>query len=106
MKLILKAAAISGIALLATGCSLAPTPAGNGLLYTNVQYQGMANNDATAQKTGSACATNILGLFATGDASIEAAKKAGGITKVATVDAEVTSVMLFFSKYCTVVSGN
>lgn len=107
MKLITKLAVVAGLAAMSTGCALAPTPAGAGLLYTDVKYQGMADDSNTdASKEGRACATNILGLIAQGDATIDSAKTAGGIKKVATVDSEVNSILGLFSTYCTVVRGS
>ena len=47
-----------------------------------------------------------LGIIATGDASIDAAKKAGGITNVASVDHDSTSILGLFATFCTVVKGN
>ena len=55
-------------------------------------------------KTGKACAKNILGIFATGDMSIEAAKKAGNITTITSVTKEISN-MIIMSDVCTVVKG-
>jgi TRL (tRNA-associated locus)-like protein len=57
-------------------------------------------------KTGEACATSILGLIATGDASISAAMNNGGITDVSTVDYRLDNVLGIYATYCTVVKGN
>jgi hypothetical protein len=60
----------------------------------------------TGDRTGEACATGILGLVAWGDASIQAAKKAAGITEAHSVEFRPTAV--FFGAYyqaCTVVNG-
>ncbi len=58
-----------------------------------------------ATKTGRACMTSILGLVATGDASIEAAKAAGGITTVTNINYEVNNILGIYGQYCLVVSG-
>lgn len=87
------------------GCATAAAPT-MGWLYTKVQgpvATGTSNNTA---KTGQACATNILGIIATGDASIDAAKKAGSITNVASVDHDSTSILGLYATFCTVVKGN
>ncbi|ACC97817.1 hypothetical protein Emin_0255 [Elusimicrobium minutum Pei191] len=60
---------------------------------------------STGTKTGKACAKNFLGIYATGDMSVEAAKKAGNIRTVATVDREVKH-MVIIGEVCTVVTGN
>ncbi|TGN17718.1 hypothetical protein EHS15_16345 [Leptospira idonii] len=44
-------------------------------------------------KTGRACTNSILGLIRSGDMSIAAAAKQGGITKVQSVDAEINSLL-------------
>jgi hypothetical protein len=56
-------------------------------------------------KQGQACARSYLGLIATGDASIEAAKRAGGITEVSVVDHHTTNVLGIVGDFCTVVKG-
>ena len=94
---------VSGLAmLLASGCATAlfpggPTPAGS--LVTNVTSpaQSLAvamDTSAKCTKTGESSAMAILGLFAGGDASIEAAMRNGGITKVHHVDHTVSSFLL------------
>lgn len=56
-------------------------------------------------KRGEACAQNYLGLVAVGDASIDAAKKAGGITRVASVEQSASRVLGYYAKFCTIVKG-
>ena len=46
-----------------------------------------------------------VGLIATGDASIDAAKKHGSITKVSSVDHSSTRILGYYAKFCTVVTG-
>ena len=60
---------------------------------------------ASGSKKGQACATSYMGVFAIGDASVEAAAANGGITRVKSVEAVVNS-RIVFGKYCTVVRGN
>lgn len=104
MKKIIAAAAISASVFM-TGCAGVATPA-NGALFSDVQWDSaIANNGVAADKTGEACVKSILGMVATGDASLEAAKKAGGITEVATVAHTSSNILGFVAEYCTVVSG-
>lgn len=57
-------------------------------------------------KEGRACSTGVLGVAAWGDSSIDAAKKAGGITSVHSVEYEATAVLGFvYVDVCTVVHG-
>lgn len=58
-----------------------------------------------ATKRGEACIQNILGLIATGDASIDAAKQDGGITTVTSIDQSSTRVLGYYAKFCTIVKG-
>ncbi|MFT6106940.1 MAG: hypothetical protein ACJA0S_001039 [Rickettsiales bacterium] len=67
------------------------------------------NNEVKVTKKGESCVTNILGIVATGDSSIEAAKKDGNINNVAYVDRTYSGFWFylpFFQKGCTVVNGN
>jgi hypothetical protein len=94
-----------GLVASAAGCAWAPTPAGTGSIFTQVKYPVEATGANTASKTGKAQATNILGWVVTGDASIEAAAKAGGITKIHSIDADVFSVLGIFATYTVTVKG-
>jgi len=59
-----------------------------------------------SDKMGESCATGILGAVAWGDASLDAAKKAGGISEVHTVEFKPTVVALgVYYQACTVVHG-
>jgi hypothetical protein len=89
-----------------TGCAIAGGGNGfaSGFIYSGYKTSGQVGN-AQAGKVGEACASSILGWIATGDASIEEAKKAGGITQIAHVDHEQFSVIGVYATTCTVVHG-
>ncbi len=91
-------------ALALNGCAVVSSPVGNAL-FTDVSAPVAATDVTDANKTGKSCAYNVLGLVATGDASIEAAKRAGGVKSVSSVDGYGTSVLFLYSRYCTVVKG-
>lgn len=94
---------LSALAMFAMGCAAAHSPV-TGFLYTDVK--GPINAQAgSGTKTGEACVTSILGWVATGDASINAAKKAGGISDVTAVDHSSTSILGLYAKFCTQVTG-
>jgi hypothetical protein len=100
--------AVSGAAiLLLSGCADWPRAGHNGLFYTNVTTPvAVLDQEAPAVRTGEACSTGILGLFASGNSSINAAKTKVGITKISTVEERFTHYLLgAYSKYCTIVSG-
>jgi len=91
------------LALLVAGCQPVAAPA-IGILYLNVKGP-IAATDLTGTREGRACAQSIMGLVATGDASIEAAKRAGGIEQVAWIDHESTSTLGIIGEFCTIVHG-
>jgi DUF4097 and DUF4098 domain-containing protein YvlB len=97
-------AAVAAIATL-SGCASVSSPVGNGLLFTSIQGPVAVTTASAASKKGSACASNILGLFATGDASLKAAKANGNITTVTSVDHSSKSILSLFGTYCTIVTG-
>jgi len=66
---------------------------------------GVADNSVEVEKRGEACATNILGIVASGDSSIETAKRNAGIKKVAFADTSYLNVLGLYQKGCTVVKG-
>jgi len=60
----------------------------------------------TGDKWGQACATGIMGAVAWGDASLDAAKKAGAISEVHSVEFKPTVVAFgIYYQACTVVHG-
>ena len=102
MKLLLASLTAICVCVLSSGCVSnmfpgGPTPAG--AIVTNVRSPAQNLTVATdASVIGNKCGTSsagaILGLFAFGDASIDAAMKDAGIKKVHHVDHEVNLVLL------------
>ena len=99
------------LCLTLSGCGIAgagqvPVP---GLLYS--EYKAPAydltteTSAAAAAKMGRATCKSILGLVALGDCSLEAAKKAGGISRVAAVDYEYENIIGVYATYTLRVSG-
>jgi hypothetical protein len=86
------------------GCASVATPL-PAWIYTGVKGPIDADGSFEPTKTGEACAVSILGLVATGDASIAAAKSAGGIKEVSTVDYKSTSVLGIYASFCAIVKG-
>jgi hypothetical protein len=106
MKTLLKLSALAGALLMVSGCAMATGGNGSvtGFLYSGYKMGGSVG-PAQGTKTGEACASSILGFIGTGDASVSAAKQAGGITQVAHVDHDVFSILGLYAKSCTVVVG-
>ena len=88
-----------------TGCLIVDSPM-KGWLFTEAKYGDTATDHATATKEGKACGQSILGAVATGDASVAAAKAAGGITTVASVDHTAKNILGIIGEWCTVVKGS
>tara|TARA_R110000868_G_scaffold392875_1_gene663700 strand:- start:14072 stop:14380 length:309 start_codon:yes stop_codon:yes gene_type:complete len=102
MKKLLGLGALASMMLL-TGCA---TYQPAGAIFNNATMGVAANNNVKVTKTGKACATSVLALVATGDASVKAAMKEGNITNIATVDTESHNILGIYGKYCTIVRGN
>lgn len=96
--------ALSSIVLLG-GCASGMSPVSVGLI-TDVKGPVTATEHSGASKTGSACASTIIGLINSGDASIAAAKADGGIRTVSTVDYHTKGFYPFFGETCVIVKGD
>jgi hypothetical protein len=88
----------------AVGCASAQSPV-NGALYTDVKSGSGATEAYGGSARGESCAASYLGIVALGDATIDSAKKSGGIAQVTAVDHTAMSILGFYAKYCTVVYG-
>ena len=90
-------------ATLMTGCAMQPTHA---LIYSNATSPYIATSADSSNKVGeSEECTNVLGLIATGDCSINSAAKNGNITTVSTVDWKGTNILGIYSTGKTIVTG-
>lgn len=94
---------IAAVALL-SGCA---TTVPQGSLFTDVKVpvSAAANNKSDNLKVGKSYCKSYLGLVTQGDASIEAAKKNGGITKVVSVDWKAKSILGLVGEYECIVYG-
>lgn len=83
------------------------TPGSFGMVEViQAQYEGGA---AERPKAGKACSRSFLGLVSLGDAGVEAAKRAGGITNVQEINREIFGFTLYlpiYAKSCTVIRGS
>jgi hypothetical protein len=86
------------------GCVALNTPI-TGALFNGSKVPGDVGTGERGAKVGTACSKGVLGVV-WGDSTIEAAKAAGNISKVAYVDHTVTSVLLVYAEYCTVAHGD
>lgn len=93
---------LAGASLMLAACATPSTEVGRALFIQSNQPLMVTGNPG--KKVGRACGTNILGLFISGDMSVEAAKKNGRITKVASIDKEIKGYAVY-AEVCTVVTG-
>jgi hypothetical protein len=101
----LKLLLVALFCFVATGCA---TYLPTGVLYTEVTAPISVASDGNLDytKVGESKATTILGLVATGDASLEAAMRDGGITEVKHVEYDVKNILGLFGECKTIVYGN
>jgi len=64
-----------------------------------------SNPVTTTAKIGKSKATNVFGFWTDGDASIKTAATNGGITKIATVDTKITTILWVYKIVETTVTG-
>ena len=96
--------AIAFLTTLSLGLGCVQSPTGPGLIFMDVHGPLGPAGGTDTSKRGEACARAFLALFATGDASIETAKRSVGIREVTTVDHHSTN-FLGFGSFCTIVYG-
>ena len=88
------------------GCASAMSPV-TGVLYSNISapLTATAAGDAP-QRVGRASVRSILGIIASGDASISTAAHNGGIREIHYVDYESQNFFGVLSEFTVVVYGN
>jgi len=102
MKATLLVLVVSAFVL--SGCAMVMTPA-MGAIYTDVKAPLAATSNPQSLKSGTAHCASYLGLIALGDASIEAAAKSAGITKIHHVDYKSMSILGLYGKLTVTVYG-
>lgn len=105
-----KVAVLAVAAMGLTGCfasvSFAPKGVPVAGLYADTTTNEKVTENAIGGKTSAPqCASSILGIVVTGDASVGTAAKQAGITRVAVVDSQFSNILGLFAKYCVVVHG-
>jgi len=110
MKWLLGVAGLAVLCLVLSGCAgfyVTPVQPGIGILFTEVEAPLDPTVDPTVivQKRGEAMASNVLGWVVTGDASIAAAARQGGITKVHHADYHYKNILGVYATFTTIVYG-
>ena len=90
--------------LLSSSCAMVQSPL-TGTIYTDLSYPLAVTDNSGSSKVGTGKATSILGAIATGDASVQTAAKAAGITKIRHVDVKATNILGLFATYTIFVYG-
>jgi hypothetical protein len=105
-KLLIAVCAGACAVVLMTGCvGVTPIQGGTGAwVYTQTNAGVSVGSASGYSKVGTATSKGII-CIATGDSSISAAMKNGGISKIHHVDCKVTNVLGVYSEYTTVVYG-
>jgi hypothetical protein len=104
----IKILSLAILAMLLSGCVTSSPVVGGlytGTTHSGVGTGGIVDNKVKADKVGTSICTSILGMFAYGDCSVDAAKKNGNISDVNSVSHDSTRYFLFFSSYSTIVKG-
>ncbi|MDE7304853.1 MAG: TRL-like family protein [Alistipes sp.] len=91
-------------AFVCASCGVVKAPL-SGALYTDVKDGMAVTANAGSSKVGTAKAAGYLGLVALGDASIQAAAKEAGITRIHHVDYQSKSYLGVYNVYTIVVYG-
>jgi hypothetical protein len=100
--LALLASSTTGCAALAFGSAGAPYAS----VYTGTTSSWLVTSNDVGSKHGEACGMSILGVVTIGDAAVEVAAKAGGITKIGVVDNKDFNVLGVYAQHCVEVTGN
>lgn len=105
-KLLVAMCAGACAVVLLTGCvGVTPIQGGSAAwVYTQTSGGVSVGSASGYSKVGTATSKAII-CVATGDSSIQAAMKNGGISKIHHVDCKVTSVLGIYVEYTTVVYG-
>lgn len=101
MKKLLAGAALAACA---TGCVMPQAPIGAPIAIDVQGPMSYVDNSVKPVKVGTATAKGII-LYVDGDASISAAMKNGGITKVHHIDTKSRNILGIVGEYTTMVYG-
>lgn len=105
MKKVLGVAAMAAALFALTGCAGSMGSGGpNGIIFSDKTVP-LSGDSVGSTKQGTAVCTGILSIVATGDCSVEAAAKNGGITQVQSVEAKIFDVLGLYTTYTTIVKG-
>lgn len=97
---------LAALPFILNGClSGQPSMPVKGIVYQNTKAPVQVTDNANNSKVGSAECKSFMFISAWGDCSLDAAKKAGNISKVSYVDAKADSILGIYSTYTVSVYG-
>ena len=105
MKRTFAIALASLLAVGLAGCLSAPFQPPSGVVSVTTAPLSTEGNWEVGSKRGEAFSTSILGLYATGDCSIAAAARNGGLKKIGHVDYEYVNIIGVWQKATVIVYG-
>lgn len=99
--------ALFGVLLLQTGCVVAPVIPPPGFIYNDYEapLDYDVSNSNVATRSGRASTQTFVGLFAIGDASVNAAARNGGIRVIHGADYQYRNILGIYQEYTTIVHG-
>ena len=92
------------VVVLVSGCAMVMAPV-NGALYGDVQWPGGATSNSGSSKVGTGVCKTYLGMFSTGDASIQSIASSAGITKIQHIDVHSKNIWILYGEYIVTVYG-
>lgn len=87
-----------------SGCAVSGT--GPGMIFTANTTPVTATNASDVSKEGEATCTNILGIIAIGNCSVNKAAASAGIKEIKSVDTRNNGILGIFATTTTIVKGN
>lgn len=95
---------IACAAIALTSCASVKAPI-SAYVYQDVTSGGAVTGNSLGTKVGTASVKSILGIYAAGDASIQAAAQSAGITKISHVDERAHNILGIIATYEVIVYG-
>ncbi|MCC8034924.1 MAG: TRL-like family protein [Rikenellaceae bacterium] len=104
MKKVILIAGVTLAALFMSSCASTKSPV-TGFVYMDVKAPEAVTANGNSSKVGTAKVQSILGIVATGDASIEAAATSAGISKIHHIDYVAKNILGIVASYTIYVYG-
>lgn len=100
-----KIALVAGVLALASGCVVAPFQPPMGAVSVVRAPLSTEGDFSASSKSGEASSVSILGIVSTGDCSIDAAVKSGGLKNINHIDYGYLNIIGVFQKTTVYVYG-